>query len=127
MTGVMSLAMIRVIGEHAVSAIELLRQHDTHQRVRERELRQRPLEVGAREHFRREAVGTADEEREVAAVAHALTQPARELLCGHFLAALVESDDEVVLAERGEQALAFDFDRALAARSRALTGFDLDD
>src|SRR6185295_13928174 len=118
MTGAMALlAMIRMIREHRVRAIELLGEQDAHERVRERELGERPFEVRALQHFRREAVGTADEEREIAPVLHALAEPGGERLRRHFFAALIERDDVLVLAYGGEQSLTFDLDRPLRART----------
>src|SRR5437879_2588919 len=63
-----SVAMIRVIRQHAMSAIELLGQQDPHQRVRKRQTRQGPFEVASLQHIRSEAIRPTDEEGQIAAI-----------------------------------------------------------
>ena len=54
-----SVAMIRVIGQNTVGAIELLGEQHPHHGVWQREPGQGPFEIGPTQYFRSESVGAA--------------------------------------------------------------------
>src|ERR1700730_2969711 len=87
-----SVPMIRVIRQHAMSAIELLGQQDPHQRMRKRQTRQGPFEVAPLQDIRGETIGPADEKGEIASVLQARSEPGRQLAGRHLHAVLVERD-----------------------------------
>src|SRR5262249_10651529 len=101
-----SFTMIRMMAEEAVGAIELLREHHARQRMRQCELRGGPPEMAARHPFGCEAIRPADEEREVAPIAHAHAEPGGQRARRHLRPTLIERDDVVVLANCSEQAFA---------------------
>src|SRR5215469_1780992 len=96
------LSMIRMVTEYGVGAIKLLGEHDPHQRVRQREARQRPGEIGPRPHRWRKAIGPADQQREVAAVAPARLQEAGKLARRELPAALIERHDIILVRDSRE-------------------------
>ena len=60
-----SFAVIGMAVEQRHRAVHLFGPHHAHQRMRQRQRRQRPALVGARQHLRREAIGAADQEPQV--------------------------------------------------------------
>src|SRR5215469_2552957 len=123
--GLTSAAMIRVIDEDAVGAIELLGEQHPGKRVRQGQPRQRQCEVAARQHPGGQAVGTAYEECQVLTLLHATAEPRGELARRELPAALIERNDVVSRHERGEQLLAFAGDRLWRVVSPSGSGLNL--
>src|SRR6185437_9640342 len=101
--GMGSVPMIRMVGQYAQRAVELLCQHDTHQSVRQREPRQREGEIASRQHRGRKTVGAAYQEREIAPVLHSGAEPVGELPRAHLRAVLIERHDPFVGTQRGHE------------------------
>src|SRR5262245_6869576 len=97
-------AVVGVILQHGMRAIQLFREDDAHHGMRKGQRRQRPAQAGLHEDAGPETVGTPDDEAELAAVLLALAQPPGELQGGEGFAALVERD-QVVVTDALEQAL----------------------
>ena len=118
--------MIRVIRQHAMSAIELLGQQDPHQRMRKRQTRQGPFEVAPLQDIRGETIGPADEKGEIASVLQARSEPGRQLAGRHLHAVLVERDYIFASPESRKDSLTLGLDgfgRRLSGRAGARRDF----
>ena len=106
--------------EDAPGTVELFGQDDTHERVGEGQRRERPALLGARQAGRRQAVGAADQQRDVAPAGAPGFERAGELLGGPGAATDVERNRQRARGQGLEQALAFECLRALGGTVRAL-------
>src|SRR6185312_11719480 len=119
--------MIRMMAQYAHCAIDLLRQHDARQRMRQREARKGQGHVASLQNLSREPVGAAYEEREVAPVAHPPAEPVGKLACAHLRTALIQRHDPFLGTEGGHQFAGFRLDGlAWALSGTAWTGLDLE-
>src|SRR5512138_2134151 len=87
-------------------AVELLGQHEPREPVRERHPGERDRLLRARLHGLGEPVRAADDERDVLAALEPARDAARERDARLLVAALVEGDEPLALAELREQRLA---------------------
>ena len=78
----MLLAMVGVILQHRVRAIQLFGEDHAHHGMRKGQGRQRPAQRGLDQDVGAEAVGPADDEGEIAAILLAFAQPPGELQGG---------------------------------------------
>src|SRR3990167_9646876 len=74
------LLVVRVAGQNCPGTIQLFTDQNPHQRVRQRQRRQRPALIGPRTDFRRQPFGAADHEVHRARVQPPAIEPARQLL-----------------------------------------------
>ena len=91
--------------------VQLLREQDTCQAVWQRQIRQRPDEVGTLAAVIRHAVRTTDNESQVATVRLPPGQSSCKRLAGQLFASLIEQHGLLITGELTEYQLAFGLDR----------------
>ena len=91
--------MVGMTLQQAVRPVELLGDHHAHEAVGPGERRQRPAEISLLREVRIQSIGTADEEREVAAARHARAEPFGELRRRHRAAFHLKGDPVIALAD----------------------------
>ena len=87
--------MIRFAADDGAGAVYLFGEDETYHLMRQRQLRERQLFVGASVDGRREAVRPSDNEHEPPCRSLFLLQPSGQFHAAQFLAVLVEEDDRV--------------------------------
>lgn len=113
--------------QQAHRAIQLLRPYHPHERMRQREPREGKREVAARQNFRGESIGTADQESEIPSLAHPAGQPLRQLPCAHLRAVLIERHHPLIRMQGGEELAALELDGlARTLTGAAVSRFDLE-
>jgi hypothetical protein len=103
--------MIRQIINDAPSAIQLLRQHHTYHRMRQRKPGQCPAFIGLLEAFRRQPFRPTDQQREVIATGEPGLQFGGKGFGVQLLSASVERDNTRARGNGGKLAMSFLFDQ----------------
>src|SRR5665213_4318147 len=88
-------AVIRVAGQHRAGTVDLLGQHYAHQRMRQRQARQRPAAAGPCQYFIRQTVGAADDAGHILRGRALRLQPVRQPERVELLTVLIQRHHQI--------------------------------